>query len=265
MISSLAKGGAVFQNRRYTDAAEKAMKFIFDKMTTPEGTLLHRYRGGDASITGNLDDYAFTVQALLDLYEAVFDPVYLLKAVSYADVQDKLFWDKEGGGFFFSSSKGEELILRQKDIYDGAIPSGNSTAILNLLRLSRLTGNMVYEERANEAIKAFSNTIESGPASFSNSLTAIDFALNKSYEIVIAADSSDDNSNAIIQSLQKEFIPGKVLLLRSAEYNDKLFKAAPFTENQKPVNGKTTIYVCSGFTCSNPVHTVEEVLNLLKE
>jgi uncharacterized protein len=263
MISSLAKGGAVFQNDKYIDAARKAMDFLLNKMRTEKGTLLHRYREGDASITGNLDDYAFTIQALLDLYESIFDPNYLLKASELMEIQNRLFYDKEGGGYFFASSEGEELIIRQKEIYDGAVPSGNSVSILNLLRLSRFTGNSAYEEKADSVIRTFSHMIKQSPSAFSYSLTAIDFALNKSFEIVVAGDDNPEETALVAASLQRQFLPGKVILLRSGAFKDKLFKAAPFTENQKPVGGKTTIYVCSGFVCSNPVHTTEEALELL--
>jgi uncharacterized protein len=264
MISALVKGGAVFQNKKYTDAAETAIKFFLDKMMTEDGMLLHRYRGGDAAITGTLDDYAFMIQALLDLYESVFDPDYLLKAADMMDTQNRLFWDSEGGGYFFSSLKGENLIIRQKDIYDGAIPSGNSVSILNLLRLGRLTGNSSFEEKASSAIKVFTSEIKKSPVAYSFALTAIDFALNKSYEIVIAGGSNKEEAVNIINQLNRHFIPGKVTLFRADKYNEKLFKAAPFTINQNPVDGKTTIYVCSDFVCSSPVHTIEDVLKILK-
>jgi uncharacterized protein len=264
MISSFAKGGAVFQNQHYTDTAVRAMDFLLNTMTTPEGTLLHRYRQGDASITGNLDDYAFTIQALLDLYESLFDPDYLFNAVKFAGIQDRLFLDAEGGGYFFSSSEGEELIIRQKDLYDGAIPSGNSVSILNLLRLGRLTGNTAYEVRAKETIDAFSNNIESVPSAFSFALTAVDFALNKTFEIVVVAGSDSQAADEIVKKLQKEFLPGKVILLKTAENESKLSGVVPYTKEQKIIGGRTTVYVCTNFVCNKPVHSIEEVLELLK-
>jgi uncharacterized protein len=155
MISALAKGGAAFNNDSLLQTAVKAMEFIFTKMRKDDGTLFHRYREGEASINATLDDYAFIIQALLDLYEGVFDPAYLVRAIELMEIQIRLFWDINGGGFFLASIDGEDLIIRQKEIYDGAIPSGNSVSILNLLRLGRLTGNSIYDEKAHSTISAF--------------------------------------------------------------------------------------------------------------
>ncbi len=264
MISSFAKGGAVFNNSEYLNAAEASMRFLLDKMVTGEGTLLHRYRCGEASIHGSLDDYAFLIQALLDLYEAAFNPDYLLYAISFTAKTIELFYDSGSGGFFFTPSGGEELIARRKEIYDGAIPSGNSVMMLNLLRLGRFTGNSAYDEKAWETIRAFAHVIKKSPISFSYALAALDFAINKSYEIVVAAGKDRSSADAIIREINNKFIPGKVILLRTATGNEKLVKAAPFINDQKPVENKTTVYVCSDFTCSRPVYTVEEVLKLVE-
>jgi uncharacterized protein len=261
MISALARGAAVFGNEEYSRTAENAMNMLLKKMITPEGKLLHRYRDGEAAVPGTLDDYAFTIQALLDLYELVFNPDYLIQAIDLSETTGKLFWDNKAGGYYFTPSDGEKLIVRQKEIYDGAVPSGNSVSLLNLIRLGKMTGNSLFEEKANSAIRIFARTIKSMPAAYSQSLVALDFALNKSFEIVIAKDSG--SAEEVISAIRKEYIPGKVMLLRSEKYSDKLFKAAPYLENQKPIDKKTTIYVCSDFICSNPVHTVEEAVEIV--
>jgi len=263
MISALAKGGAVFNEKKYKDAAETAVQFILNKMFTNDGILLHRYRDGEAAITGNLDDYAFLVQALLDLYESVFNPDYLLKAIELTGIVLEIFRDNETGGFFFSSGKDDELIIRQKEIYDGAVPSGNSVMMLNLLRLSRFTGRTEYETEADNCFKTFAHIIKKVPSAFCNSLNALDFALNKTFEIVIVPGNDNESAYEIINEINKKFVPGKVMLLNSGRFQEKLLKISPFTENQIPQGDKTAIYICTGFVCSSPVNNADDALNML--
>ncbi len=158
MISAFARAARALRSSLYEDTALRAVKFVLTNLRTEEGKLLHRFRNGEAGITGSIDDYAFMVSALIDLYETTFDVSLLKKAIELNDHMIKHFYDDKNGGFFFTPDYGEELIARNKEIYDGAIPSGNSAAIYNLLKLGRITGNTELEEKANETIRFFSGT-----------------------------------------------------------------------------------------------------------
>ena len=143
---------------------------MLEKMRDKDGRLLHRFRDGEVSIQGNLDDYAFIIWGLIELYELTFDSPYLRHALSFTDLLITHFWDAEQGGFFFTPDDGETLIVRQKEIYDGAIPSGNSVSMLNLLRLGRMTGRVDLEEKGARIAKAFSRKVEAFPPAFTQLL-----------------------------------------------------------------------------------------------
>jgi uncharacterized protein len=154
MISAFAKAAQAFNNKEYSETAKKAADFIIKDLITEDGKLLHRYRDGEAGITANADDYAFFIQALLDLYETIFEVKYLKSALKLNEDFIHHFWDRENKGFFFTPDYGEQLIVRQKEIYDGAVPSGNSIAMLNLLRIGRITAKPEFEEMADSINKA---------------------------------------------------------------------------------------------------------------
>ena len=197
MISAFSKAAQVFGKKIYSDYAVKAAEFILLKMFDKEGRLLHRYREEESAIFANADDYVFLTAALLDLYETVFEPRYLEYAIKINNSFIGHFLDKENGGFFFTPDYGEKLITRQKEIYDGAIPSGNSVAMLNLLRIARITANSSFEEKADKINKAFSNQVRKYPAGFTQFLIALDFAVGPSYEIILAGDKITEDINTI--------------------------------------------------------------------
>jgi uncharacterized protein YyaL (SSP411 family) len=201
MISSLAFGSRVLEEPRYLEAARKAGDVILEKLVRKDGRLLHRYREGEASIVGTLEDYAFFVHGLFDLYEASFDPRYLKEAKRLSEEMIRLFWDEERGGFFFTATDGEKLIVRQKEIYDGAIPSGNSLAALDLLRVGRLTMEKEFEKKAERLFNAFSAVIQQNPEAYVQILVALDFALGPSREIVIAGGESQGETRALLREV----------------------------------------------------------------
>jgi len=175
MIAALAIGGRVLGIEKYTLAAEKASEFIFSKLVRPDGRLLARYRDGEAAFLAYLDDYAFLIWALIELYETTYKPMYLKKAMELTNDMIKYFWDNKKGGLFIYGSDSEQLITRPKEIYDGAIPSGNSVAALNFLRLSRLTGQQELEEKAHQMFALFGSKIDSMPQGYAFFLTAMLF------------------------------------------------------------------------------------------
>ncbi|MCL5027452.1 MAG: thioredoxin domain-containing protein [Bacteroidetes bacterium] len=262
MISALAKAAQTFNNKQYLTTAEKAMEFILARMKSEDGKLLHRFRKGVAGIPANLDDYSFIVSAMIDLYESSFNTKYLKKAFELNDIMIKHFWDEKDGGFFFTSDDSEQLLSRQKEIYDGAIPSGNSVAILNLLRLSKISGNTEYEKKASRIIKTFSKTINSSPSSFTQFLVALDFAFGPSFEIVISGEKNSVDTMEMLETLNKHYLPNKIVILNSA--SDKEIKLiAPFTVNQEQVEHKTTVYVCKNYECKMPITKKDDLEKLL--
>ena len=262
MITAFAKAAMVFQDNLYRGTAVKAAEFIMQRLQNEDGKLLHRYRNGEAGITANIDDYTFMASALLDLYEATFDIRWLKSAVELNDLMIKFFRDNETGGFFFTPVFGEKLIARQKEIYDGAIPSGNSIALINLLKLSRITGKSSFEEMAFSIAKTFSDQIAQTPSAFTQTLTGLDFGFGESLEIVIAGDKQKKETKDIISLLNRAFLPNRVILLKEPG-DTELKTIAPFTEQMRMIDNKTTVYICRNFVCERPFTDPDEIQSFL--
>jgi uncharacterized protein YyaL (SSP411 family) len=252
MISAFAKAGHILNEPGYLAAAKKAAGFILTGLRTPDGALLRRYRAGDAGIDGMLDDYSFFVQALLDLYEATFDFRYLQDAVSLTEKQQSLFEDSEHGGFFASSQADASRLMRLKDDYDGAEPSGNSAALMNLLRLSRITGRSDFDESARRLIAAFADRVASTPWAMPQMLCACEFDLSPGREIVVAGELAPE----MTRLLWEGFDPNRTLLGAGAEL-------AVWQPSVAAMIGPA-VYVCENFTCQAPVTTLEDLAALLK-
>ncbi len=253
MISALCKASQSFNNNEYYLAAKKSAEFILNYLRNNEGVLLHRYRDGEAGITATLDDYSFLIQALLDLYETEFEVKYLTVAIELNDYLIQHFWDEENGGFYFTSNEAEKLIVRQMDLYDGAIPSGNSIATLNLLRFSRITGNTEFEVKASLIGKTFSQSIANSPSAFTQFLCALDFAIGPSNEIVIV--EGNNSKEEFIKKIREEFNPNKVVILK----HEELEKISDYVKDLKSKDGKTTVYVCKNFVCDLPITEVDHL------
>ncbi len=263
MIAALAKGFWVLGEAKYAGAAERAVEFIYDKLHSKDGRLLHRYRDGDSAINGHLTDYTFMIWGLIELFEATYNGDYLAKALKLNDILIQSFWDKENGGFYFTANDGEELISRTKEIYDGAIPSGNSVAMLNLLRLARITGDSSLEAMANKVAKGSSEAYKSHPSQYTQLMNALDFAEGPSYEIVIVGNIGSEDTQAMINSLRNQYLPNKVLLIKSNGHS--LSGLVPFIEPMKSLDGKATAYVCMNYACQNPTTEIHTMLELLSQ
>jgi uncharacterized protein YyaL (SSP411 family) len=265
MIAAMARGGSVLGDDGLVEAARKSAGFVLDRMRGKDGRLLHRFRQGDAAIDGHLDDYAFFTWGLLELYEATFETRYLESALELNRIQADLFWDEEGGGFFFTADDAERLLVRRKEIYDGAVPSGNSVSCLNLLRLARITGDGELEKRASAILKTFSGEVGAGPSAFTFLMTALDFARGPAYEVVIAGDPGSPDVREMLQALRTSFVPNKVVLFRGGDEDGSgLSGIAPFTRNQRPLDGRATAYVCIRYSCKRPTTSIEEMLQSLR-
>ncbi|MFV1883589.1 MAG: thioredoxin domain-containing protein [Balneola sp.] len=256
MIVALAKAGAVFDEASFVEKAESAFRFIEDNLTI-NGQLMHRYKEGESSIEAFADDYAYMVWAGIELYEATFKPQYLKRALDWNKKMLDLFWDENKGGFFFSVNDPDQPLGRQKQIYDGAAPSSNSVALMNLIRLGRFTGDSELEEKANEIGKCFSSDLIRSGSSSTMSMMALQFLFNDPKEIVIA--EGDNETSEIARHFRHVFDPNKVLLFRPWEMNSEIFEITPFLKEQIAINQKTTIYVCRNYSCEKPVFDVTQL------
>jgi uncharacterized protein YyaL (SSP411 family) len=253
MIAALAKAGRVFDDAEYIAAAERAADFILSTMRDADGRLLHRFRDGEAGLPAHVDDYAFSVWGMIELYESTFDVHYLKTALELNASLIHRFWDNEQGGLYFTADDSEELIARTKEVYDGAIPSGNSVAALNLLRLGRLTADPQLDSLAEEVISAFAGEIGPSPSAFTQMMIAVDFATGPSYEVVLAAEPDAADTKAMLRPLYSKFIPNKVVVLRpSNEQSPEIVKLAEYTNDQGSIDGRATAYVCRNYACQLP-------------
>ena len=260
MIVAFAKVAQVLDEPGYAEAAKRSADFVLSKMTTKDGRLLHRYRDGEAAIMGMLDDYSFFVWGLLELYEATFETKYLRHAIDISKNMILHFRDDKAGGLFQTADDGEALISRRKEAHDGAIPSGNSIALLNLIRLARITGDTTFETSANNLVREFTIEIEYMPSVYTMFLSSLDYLLGPSYEIVIAGNPDAKDTKEILRTIRKNFNPNKVVILRPPYGSPSdIYEIAPFCKSQKSLNGKATAYVCHNHTCSMPTTDVEEL------
>jgi hypothetical protein len=254
MIAALAKGYQVFGEEEYADAARAAVRFILNNLRTVEGRLLRRFREGDAAYPGYLDDYAFFVWGLIELYEGIFEVSFLEEALALNDAMIALFWDGKRGGLYFSGKGNETLITRSKEVYDGAVPSGNSVAALNFLRLGRMTGSVALEQRAERLLRTFSRQVADQPMAYTQLLVALDFIVGPSREMVVSGDPDLKTTQEMLRVIQKGFLPNKVLLLRpEGEETNRLASLSPFVEAMVPIDGNPAVYVCEQHTCQAPI------------
>ncbi|MFA6226624.1 MAG: hypothetical protein WC620_10745 [Methanoregula sp.] len=267
-IAAFAQAGRVFDNPIYVETANTALQFILTRMRSDDGGLLHRCRDGDAAIPGFADDYTSIIHALIELYETTFDPHYLKTALDLNRYLFEHFHDAQEGGFFTVSDNAEALILKKKECYDGAIPSCNSVAFMNLIRLSRLTGDASLEENASVLLRCFAGTISQSWSAYTWFLCGLD-QLVQPCDVVIVGEEGAEDTRASILALRSQYLPS-VIVMRFAPgpQASALGELAPFTQNLSLIDGKATAYVCSGHACSIPVTDPEAILaqiDLLKK
>jgi uncharacterized protein YyaL (SSP411 family) len=260
MISVFARAGAALGDEGYVGAAVKAADFIKGHLTDPaSGELRRSWREGKVLETGFAEDYAFLIQGLLDLYEATFSIRWLQWAVDLQGIMDRLFWDEREGGYFSSAEGDPHLLVRLKEDYDGAEPSANSVAALNLLRFSRMLGDEAAAAKAERIFALSGRTLDSMPAAVPQLLVALGSSLSSGRQIVIAGAPGAADTQALIASARKGFHPDQVILLADGgEGQAWLSERVPSLAGMKPVDGKAALYRCENFTCSAPV-TLSEV------
>lgn len=260
MISAFALGYQVLRDRRFLEAATSATQFILNNLMK-DGQLFRRYREREASIHGTLEDYAGLIAALLDLYEASFEPKWLREALQLNDIMMEMFWDKANGGFFFNRYGETELPASIKEAYDGPIPSGNSIAAQNLLRLATLTDNEELRMPAKDIFRTFGEQLEQSTLEHTQMLCALDFFLSSPMQVVIASRKIEE-AQAFAVEISRHFMPNKVIAFtRSGD--DELSGMIPPIKDKVAVQGKPTVYICENYTCKTPITNLEDLRRTL--
>jgi uncharacterized protein YyaL (SSP411 family) len=263
MISAFAKGALALGSRRYLEAAQRASAFILERMyDSSSNTLWRRWREGEPAIPGMLDDYAFFAQSQIDLYEASGEIARLDIALKLTLATLERFEDKSEGGFFSTArDEGGELVLRLKDDYDGAEPSGNSVAVMNLLRLAQYTGKSELDEAAGDALAAFARRINQQPVTIPQMLCALMHRAAPKSQVVLAGAEPQPFRGAF----GRGFHPWTALFAVNGELDrERLAAWQPSVAAMTPQDGRTAAYVCENFACKLPAVSVEDFVKLLQ-
>jgi len=226
---------------------------------------MHSFINNEADVVAFSDDYAALTWGFLELYESTFDPNYLRTAIAFTNDLIKFHWDEESGGFYFSAIDGESLLLREKEIVDASIPSGNSIAMLNLLRLARTTSRMDFENYGSRIRQTLSGDATKRPSLFCFLLAALDFALGPMQEVIIAGNPHGDDTKAMLNVIHRLFLPNTVVVVTPGdETHQDIIDIAPFTQGYKLINGRATAYVCTNYQCTRPTSDIAELQQLLR-
>jgi uncharacterized protein YyaL (SSP411 family) len=263
MISACALGYQVFRDHRYRAAAIKATAFILEQLRR-DGLLLHRYRDGEASIPGTLSDYAFFTAALLDLYEATFESHWLREAFVLNERMLELFWDTESGGLFETTvQERKELGVAIKEAYDGPIPSGNSVAAQNFLRLAALSEDADLRGRAGAIFRVFHESLEADPLEHAQMLGALNFSLSAPYHVVLVSDRLEE-VEPFATELGQHFLPTKVAVFSQPGVTvNELPALKPLLAEKVAIQERPTVYLCENYTCKEPITKVDELKRVL--
>ena len=256
MISALAQSYQVLGDPRFLDAARGAANYVLRDMRQEDGALFATARNGRAHLNAYLDDYAFMIQGLIDLYESDFDTRWLKEALALEGIVHARFLDKQHGGYFSTGNNHEKLIARLKSPQDGALPSGNGVQALNLMRLAELTGSPELAERAQNTIQSFGAGLNQYPQGFSQLLIAIDFAATGPREIVIAGEPTDPQTRAMLEAVRSRFLPQRVVALSGPNPDAELI---PLLEGRPAPEVGARAFVCRDFVCKQPAETAEEL------
>jgi hypothetical protein len=266
MISAFARAAQILDDASYLKAAHDAAVFLSKELYDPSKRILFRnYREGRSTVEGFADDYAFVIQGLLDLYEASFDVGWLRYAIELQETQDRLFFDKERGGYFSGTGNDPSILLRLKEDNDSAEPAASSVAALNLLRLAQMRNDAAAYEWAEKTIDVFAPQIGHFPSAMPQMLVALDLSLGKPRQIVIAGDREDTETHTLVAEVHRHFIPHKVLLLADGGDGQRyLEEKLEALRAMKPIDGKAAAYVCENFTCKAPVTDPQALSGLLR-
>jgi uncharacterized protein YyaL (SSP411 family) len=258
MIGAFAQAAQVLSRPEYTQAAVRAAEFVLSHMRAPDGRLLRTTgAGAPPKLNGYLEDYSYSIDALVSLFEATFEPRWIEAAEELARVMIDQFWDDKEGGFFFTGKSHEALIARTKDPHDNATPSGNAMAVTGLLRLHKLTGNAAWLDKAEGTLQLYRGLLASAPLAAGQMLIALDFSLGPVQEFAVIGDEAE--AQEVLTLLRQGFRPRKVVAWKSP----RGAVGVPLLEGKTARAGVTT-YICQDFTCQEPVVGIEALRAALK-
>jgi len=264
MIAALARAAQVLDQPEYGEAAQKAALFILQNLRSGEGKIVHRWRKGQAGIEGTAADYSFLTWGLLELYSWDFDSKWLESALALTDNLFKDYWDEKLGGFYLTAEREKSALPRIKENRDTVLPSSNSVAMANLLKLSRLTGNHTFEDKAAKISRLMSSGVKDSELAFPMLLTALDFGLAPSQEVVIVGKKNSADTNRMLKALRKGYFPHAVVLFKpTGKQTPPINNYVNFIEFMYAVDNKATAYVCINFKCNFPTTDPAVMLDAL--
>jgi len=250
-VGAFAEAGAAFGDGRYVDAAVRAARFVLERLRAPDGRLLRSWRGGRPGGPGYVEDYALLLDGLLGLGEATLDPGWIAEARALADDMLRLFRDDESGGFFQTGSDAETLVVRPKELFDNAVPSGNSVAADVLQRLALLYGDGELERAGLDALRLVRDLLERSPTGFGHALCALDFYVSPAREVAVVGEPGSKATRRLAEEVWRRFVPGHVMAAGAP--GDPASEAVPLLAGRPTVDGSPTAYVCERFVCQQPV------------
>jgi uncharacterized protein YyaL (SSP411 family) len=263
MIAALAEGGRILGDERYIDAARKAAGFILARMRGPDRLLRHSFKDEQARFNAYLDDYACLIDGFTRLFEATGEPRWIESAIELSGVMIAEFADAEQGGFYYTGRSHETLVVRQKDMYDNATPSGNAMAATALVRLGALTGREDLTATGRATLQSMYVIIDQAPMAAGQSLVALDFLLAPTREFAVIAGSDPNELRSVLETIAKPFLPHKVVAPATVGTAKALAPTMALLEGRTSVNDRTTTYICEHFTCTAPLVGAEELARAL--
>jgi uncharacterized protein YyaL (SSP411 family) len=261
MLSSFAEAAAILDREDYLEIARRNARFVLDNLIQ-DGLLLRTYKDGRAKLNAYLEDYAFLGDGLLTLFEATGELEWFEATLKIIEKMIEEFWDDHDGGFFYTGKSHENLIVRSKDYFDNATPSGNSVAAEVLLRLATITDSQDYRNRAITIMRLIAEPVRRYPSGFGRALCALDFYLGTPKEIVVLGDNESTDTHALLREVWRPYLPNKVIV-HANQADDRSVAAIPLLRGRTLLNEKPTAYVCEHFTCSQPVTEPEKLASQL--
>ena len=266
MIGAMCRAGAELGKQGWIDAAGRAADFVLARLRDRRtGVLLRRYRDGDARFPAQLDDYANFVQGLLELFEASSRPVWLEEAIALTEKAKELFGDPAAGAFFDTPPSDASVLVRLKEQYDGAEPTGNSVMAMNLIRLAHLTGNIDWLKRAERVLTAFSVMMSKQPVAMPHMVSGVDALLTPPVHIVIAGLRGEAGAERLLAMARRGYSPGRItIVLGDGKDRERLVALAPYLADVKSPTGAATAFVCRDLACGLPTTDPGELARVLK-
>ena len=252
MAVAFAKAGWILAEPRYVESAARSARFVLEKMRAEDGALVRTYRAGKKGNASFLDDYAFMVAACLDLYQATGDAAWIGRAVELQTSQDLRYLDEQAGGYYLTAAGGEALLVREKPVYDRAVPSGNSVSANNLLRLHDFTGETKWRRRAERLFASLAFQVTRSPIGFPLLLVALDRYYDSPLEVAVIAPASREQAAPLSERLRRSFVPNKVFTVLSDTEASQQEAMLPWLQAKRAMSGKSTAYVCERGRCELP-------------